>query len=186
MTVYELLADANRYESLDFLSVEVFMGFFGSFDGKLMADRWTAPEVRLARERKHRGRPASDYPFLCAGLAVFSERAVAALRDLLEDAGEILPLPSPDGSYSACNVTRVVDALDREQSEIAYFDDGRIMHVRRYVFLADRLADVPLFKLAGFEKGRIYVTDAFVQRAKEHGLVGFWFDPLWTDEPGHA
>jgi hypothetical protein len=117
-------------------------------------------------------RPASDFPW--TSFPTFSKRAVEALRDLLEPNGEILPLICEFGDYYAFNTTTVVDALDEEHSELKRFKDGGIMRILRYEFYPEKLQGLSIFKLSQLPGGD-YVTDTFVQRVQEAGLVGFDF-----------
>jgi hypothetical protein len=146
---------------------------------------WPTPTIRLFRESDFfDGTVPVDFPLLIPGVPVFSPQAVAALRDVLDMHGEVLPLACEDcdgRGYVAFNVTTVIDALDVPRSAVKFFRDGaRVMHVTRYDFIPERLAGVAIFKLPQFVKGRVYVTDAFVQLVQDHGLTGFKFTPLWS------
>lgn len=181
MNVYELDADANRYENLYFPNEEVVALLLDAFDRRPLAETWVPYEVKVLRDRAHRGRPPSDYPSLHGTMPVFSARAVEALRDLLEPNGEILPLTCPDGEYYAYNVLTVLDAFDEEHSECRRFTSGDIMHVAQYAFFGEPLVGATIFKLTRLRRSRNMVTDAFVKRVTGAGLTGFWFVPLWSE-----
>jgi hypothetical protein len=129
----------------------------------------------LRDDPRYRNRPRTDFPSF-GGVPVFSQRAIEALRDLLEPCGEILPLRCHEGTYFAYNVTRLVDALDEAQSELERFSSGRIMWIERPVFFPDRLAGEVIFKVPQ-SPNRTFVTDPFVRRIWERGLVGFDLQP---------
>jgi hypothetical protein len=154
--------------------------------GSPAGQHWAPPRVTLFRESDFfEGAPPCDFPRL-EGVPVFSVKAVDALRDVLEIHGEVLPLLCEDcegRDYLAFNVTTVIDALDVPRSDVKFFRDGvRVMHVTRYEFIPERLAGVAIFKLPQFAKSTVYVTDAFVQQVQDHGLTGFKFTPLWSNE----
>jgi hypothetical protein len=178
MNVYRLGADVNRYQHLVLFDEREEVRLRDMFMGAPMAATWKPPLVEILRDVRHRGRPRSDFPAF-GGDPVFSERAIEALRNLLEPSGEILPLRCHEGTYFAYNVTRVVDALDEARSELERFDDGVVMRIVQPVFFPDRVAGETIFKVPQ-SRARVFVTDPFVQRIQERGLVGFDLQPLWS------
>jgi hypothetical protein len=186
MNVYELGTPGETFQFLRADSVED-SDVLGSLIGMPVGDTWVAPSVTLFTESDFfDGTIPSDFPFLMPGVPVFSTKAAAALRDVLEIHGEVLPLSCEDcdgRDYVAFNVTTVIDALDVPRSDVKFFRDGvKVMHVTRYEFIPERLAGVAIFKLPQFVKGRVYVTDAFVQQVNDHGLTGFKFTPVWSND----
>ena len=112
-------------------------------------------------------------------------RAVVALRDMLEESGEILPLATDDGvQLFLLNVTRVLDALDEERSIIECFPDSdRIMFLKAAAFHEDKVRGVPLFKLPHYGS-QIFAGESFRQRVLESDLEGLAFDLAWSPEGG--
>ncbi len=184
MTIYMLGADANRYENLMLEREEDYDKVLDKFDGAPMRASWRPLRVRVLLDEDHKGRPPSDFPSLDGTIPVFSGRGVEALRDLLEPNGEILPLDCAEGVYYAFNVTRVVDALDVERSELKLFDDGEIMNVAQYELRAQKLDAVPIFKLPQVARMYSFVTDEFVSRTTAAGLTGFDYREIWSAPSG--
>jgi hypothetical protein len=142
-----------------------------------LAPKWVPVEV-VGRVRKF-----NDYP--CVGMShpAFSQRAVDALRDLLEPNGEILPLASPLGAYYHFNVTKVADVLDLKRSEIRWnIEPITASTIERYEFDPRQLEGLTIFVLP--ESPVAYVTENFVERVKKHGLRGFRFIKVWPLPPG--
>jgi hypothetical protein len=183
MNVYSLDADSDRYQNLVLLREDDWVRLRDKFEGAPMASTWEPLLVEILRDRVHRNRPRSDFPSLDGVIPVFSERAIAAMRDLLEPRGEILPLRCHEGTYFAYNVTRVIDALDETRSELERFDDGRVMWIDRPAFFPDRLAGEVIFKIPQ-SRARVFVTDPFAQRVHERGLAGFALRPVWSGPAG--
>jgi hypothetical protein len=179
MTVFELKADANNYEVLALADSQGW-GMILDHLGGLMGHAWEPPEVEILRDEEHTNRPRSDFPSLGGVLPVFSRRAVDALRDVLTANGEILPLVCAEGEYFAYNTLKVVDALDEERSAVKRFKDGGVMRVVHHEFLPEKLHGVSVFKIPQTIRSRTYVTDEFVRRVREAGLVGFNFIPVWA------
>jgi hypothetical protein len=139
-----------------------------------MARLWTPQPV------SGRVRPYNDYPCCNLSIPAFSERAVEALRDLLEPNGELLPLVSVVGIYYAYNITTVADILDLDRSEVQWFDDKRDIAstIIRHEFLPEKLEGLSIFRLVE-EPALTYVTNFFVERVRAHRLRGFVFHKLW-------
>lgn len=184
MNVYELKADSNHYQSLDFVNKGDWDNFLlGRWDGRHLQASWSALEVRvLGEDEAGEPLPAGDFPSLGGIIPVFSRRARSALSDLLRANGEFLPLKCDEcagGSYDAYNVTRVVDALDETGSELKRFkSSGRVQRVLRHEFRPEFIADLHIFRIP--QENRVYVTDLFVERVRAAGLTGFEFLPLWS------
>lgn len=185
MNVYKLEADSNHYQNFVLTNKNDWDKFmFGHFDGHSMKAEWSPLEVALLRDEKedHRERPQSDFPNLGGVVPVFSAHAIDTLRDLLTANGEVLPLRYREGNYFVYNPTRVVDALDEARSEIEVFkSSGRVMRIVRYEFYPERLQGLTAFRLSQ-RPTLVYVTEKFVQRVKDAGLIGFDFVPIWSSE----
>lgn len=162
------------------------------FDGSPLPD-WQ--RVPMYWEREERGDPVPDHAVIAGGGSALSARAVEALGDLLGDAGELLPVDIADDGERAdeptghqiLNVTSVSDALDEEASTVKRFrDDGTVRRILEYAFKPASLQDAAIFKIAQRPEVYTYVTDTFVDRVAEHGLTGFEFRPVWSDEEAAA
>lgn len=182
MNVYILDADMNRYQILVPIQENAW-DEFQQFDGTPIDKPWTPVEMEVFRDDNfNKNLPSSDFPALTKHIPVFSNRAVKALEDILNENGELLPLNCAEGEYAAFNVTCMLDALDIEHSDLEFFkSSGRIMHVLKYEFLKDRLANYSIFKLPQLPLMRVFVTDKFVERVQEANLTGFDFRLIWSD-----
>jgi hypothetical protein len=109
----------------------------------------------------------------------FSERAVNALRELLEPNGEILPLRTPTkGRYYAFNITTIAEALDLKKSKLETLAD-----CSRFEFIPKNLKGLSIFILRELPM-EAFVTETFVRRVREHGLNGFVFLKVWPVPEG--
>lgn len=180
MNVYELRHESEAYQAIRPFALADF-DRLRRFEGRPLKQSWIPARVDLFREATsfHRQIPG-DFPYLTAGVPVFTPKSLTTLADLLELHGEILPLQSKDGDFFAYNVTSVIDCLDVPNSQVARFDDGGIMDVKRYAFVPERLTAIPIFKIPQFPRSDVYVTDEFVKRVKDQGLIGFRFRHLWS------
>lgn len=199
--IYEVTG-SNDYQWLAYAPDEDLSFAEDWFRGRPIGPAWRPQAVFFGDTPVHR-HPRADLNSLGAGIPVFSRRAVEQLRDLLEPNGEILPLAYardfsrrrgngwfrtrplvPEEPLFAFNVTRVVDALDAEHSDIVQFGDRRVMVIRRPAFRAERLAGLVLFKVPEWPVAT-YLTEEFMRRAGEAGLTGLSFAELrWRWDAG--
>jgi hypothetical protein len=131
---------------------------------------WRAPKVRLSPMSRHDGEFFGFYYHI----PVLAERATAALKCILQDCCELLPL---DGSRPlwALSVLECLDALNAEASEFDLDADGEPIDVRSYVFNESVASGHHVFKLRGFELGNIVVSDEFRRAVLGQGLAGARF-----------
>lgn len=78
-----------------------------------------------------------------------------------------------------------MNALNQENSDLKRFKDGGVMRIVRYEFQPELVRTGTIFKIPE-ERGRIYVTDKFVQRVKDLELTGFEFEHVWSPTPAEA
>ncbi len=185
MNIYELFPDLETYQNLSVKYEDHFYINQHFHLRKSLRDSWVPLHISVLRYKKrginYGALPSNDYPMI-GGMPVFSKKAVDCLQDILLKNGEVLPLlfEGKEGIYFAFNPLQDIDALDEDHSDLARFEDGRIMHVKKYVFLTDKLEGETLFKIPQ-ETGRLYATDIFMDRVKECSLTGFLFRPLWSN-----
>ena len=147
--------------------------------GESKAAAWRVYDVAWERET---GRPLPDFEKV-TDVPVFAVAAFEALRPVLDGRGEVLPINVTDGPDAvAFNVTRVVAALDEKRSDIRRFSDGRVMRVRRPVFVPDRIENETIFKVSTYPR-TLYVTDTFLSAAEGIGLKGMRLSEDWMAEP---
>jgi hypothetical protein len=145
--------------------------------------------LKVSVDHSCEGCKPSDYP-LCWQIPVFSRRAVDVLEDLLVRDGELLPLDCDEGEYFAYNITRIIDVLDKDRSQIQWditvdrsgprirakkVTIDRIWHFEIH---QDRMGDAAIFRLPQCFSD-VYVTDVFHDRAQEAGLQGMVFEKVW-------
>lgn len=160
-----------------------------------IAHNWSP--LRLVYNDEDQDLPIGDFPWFYGYFPVFTWRSLQVLRDLLVKHGELLPLESPDGVFTAYKVLTHIDAIDRDRSEAEYFPKTEaekrrhagpplLYRLRRGVFLEDKIGDTPIFKLANSLQETIYVSSEFVDRVVEAGLRGFAFNQVWPPPDSRA
>ncbi|MDJ0632715.1 MAG: hypothetical protein QNJ34_05950 [Xenococcaceae cyanobacterium MO_188.B29] len=135
---------------------------------------WKAPKVCGSVA------PFNDFPGLNMILPVFSQRACEVLRDFLEPNGELLPLDSDSGQYFFYNITKIVDALDVENSVCEFWCDPSTtaIDIQYYFFKEEMLNELSIFRIYENPIATL-VTNDFVKRVHEYELNGFQFNKIW-------
>jgi hypothetical protein len=180
MNVYEPLV-ANGYEWVNCVDAKEYE-VFNNFDGTTRREEWRPVLVRRVRADHSQDMKESDFPWLGSWALVMRERTVDALRVMLEENGEILPLQTSDGVDLFVLNTQVVDALNESNSEIMRLPGtNRIMLVKKPAFYAERIKGLDIFRLS-HRASSTYVSDRFVNHAKEAGLCGLTFNKVWSSD----
>lgn len=154
---------------------------FWSFDGSPRTPGWRPVKVRRVRADERQAFNPSDFPWLGAHALVMRRKPVEALHEILKASGEILPLATDDGTeLFVLNVTRVLDAIDEQRSEILRFPgSGRIMRIKSVAFLAPIVRGADIFRLP-HRASSTYVSDRFVKAVQDAGLEGLEFKQVWA------
>ncbi|MBN8211520.1 MAG: hypothetical protein J0M09_01210 [Xanthomonadales bacterium] len=182
MNVYEPLV-TNGYEWVNCANGEDY-DVFNSFDGTARRKEWRPVLVRRVRADNAQDMKESDFPWLGSWALVMRKAAVDALRDILENNGEILPLQTDDGIELFVFNAQTIDALDESKSNIMRLPNtNRIMLVKSPVFFENAIKDLDLFRLP-HRASSTYVSDQFVKRVKEAGLRGLTYNKVWSSGEG--
>lgn len=92
------------------------------------------------------------------GAFVFNQRVYdSELFDLLEMAGEILPIQLEDGGPTlyVLNVLECVNALDKKNTVFDVYDDGTRGRILQYAFHPNRITESPLYKIPETSKTEV-------------------------------
>ncbi|HTV74158.1 MAG TPA: hypothetical protein VME66_10665, partial [Candidatus Acidoferrales bacterium] len=123
---------------------------------------------------------------LLAEPGCFAVDAVArnALRPILEEAGELLPMVIEGQLFFYFNLMILADCLDYERSE---FDDAQKRFIRKGVFdkanlPATSVFSIPQERLSAFyvSEGLVPYTNDFKKAYEHHGLSGLEFELVWS------
>lgn len=182
--VYRLRNDVDRYQYFLTNEDSDVMSIVMDCSPRLVS--WVPPGVFIY-EPLHK--PGAMYNFT-SGSPIFSPHATEVLRDFLEMAGELLPLPYEGETYTLLNVTECINCLDQKSSEWRYSPSGeQAGGVKRYIFHPKRFSESLIFKIPETHRGEVLLLDredgeGFLDVARAQGLEGFRLDLLWTYPEG--
>jgi len=181
-TIFEIWSEAG-YELCQPVVQPDWNRMVGDFNGEARLATWSALRVRLIR-LDDAGMPLqrSAAPWLAHNVLMLRPAAVDAIRDLIAQDIQFLPLECSDENFLAVNVLRVRDALDESKSAVNKLRSGVRLPIARHVFLAERLGPEVIFKLEGWRASAIYVDQRFVDCWALHGLSGLRFKRVWNAE----
>ena len=186
MKIYELKPSSDDkwiwFFTIDGPTTPIYFGDTQSFFE-------SQPRIRIDRntEKSPRGSRAvlADFSCLDSGSELcFSARARTVLGPHVDRLGQWLALECNEATYWLFNVTNIIDALDEQKSEIARFSDGRIMDIDSFVFRPEKVTGHLLFQVRNTPATPNLVTQDFVDLVHEHGLTGFSFRLVWSEEGG--
>lgn len=99
----------------------------------------------------------------------------------MKDTVQVLPIIyNQTGKLYILNVTNVVDCLDYDNSDVTYFDSGRVSDVRKFSFHEHLVINQHIFKIPELLRGYIFVSDTFKAAVEKHDLKGFEFIEVWN------
>ena len=153
--------------------------------GESKRDNWKPLHyVYAMRNAKERRRKIGDFPYHGVAKPFFSKRAIAALRPMLEEAGELLDVyvEGKIGEFYLLNVTKVIDVLDLEKSYIKTWTPEEVGMQEKLVFKKFDEVNNAIFRLKGKEESAIYCTQTFIDAVNQAKLEGFWFPKVWGSE----
>lgn len=122
--------------------------------------------------------PKGDFPSFYGLHTVFSERAFKVLWPLIQNDAQVIPLQCEDERLFLIHVTRFVDGLDLEHSDIQWIIENKLIStVNHHVFYEEKLEGVNIFKVP-VHFTWTFVSDAFKATVDEHDLRGLLWKPL--------
>ena len=172
MPAYELDADVRHFQGYVLADIED-LRVLEQLYGTPHQGRWRPIRVELDRESKPA--PHGDFPcnFLGGIYPALGQRAVEALRDLLEPVGELLPVECDAEPLWFYNCTRFADVFDEAASDFSRSPStGRVMTIRRAAWRPEVERET-LFRIAHRHRSAVYVTDVVVERMRSAGLRGY-------------
>jgi len=183
MNYYRYRPDADNFAGIGFeweidSSEEKRVLGVHNIDYPVIAE-WTPP---VAHGFEDNPPTEGDFPSLSNywRIPVMSQRAWAALRPLIGDCCEALPIVHPSGQpFYIIHVMQTIDALDDERSELWRNPaTGRVGDISCYAFKYELLAGKHIFKLPRESGGELLVDDEFRKAVEQHGLKGLLFHPV--------
>jgi hypothetical protein len=186
MKVFRVRINTNEYQRFLPTDESIWESDWLKLNCKPKQATWRQPLVYVADPMKQPG----NFIHLCAGGFVVDPIADGALREVLEMAGELLPLSHEGVLYQLVNVVECVNCLDAEKSKwiLGKTTSARI-RIKEYEFIENRFSESTLFKIPETAGGEVLTVagmkdpqDEFKAIVEQKELKGILFDELWSNE----
>jgi hypothetical protein len=144
---------------------------------------WESPELYIYNPKLEPG----NFYHLCSGAFVVDAEAMEKLRDILEMAGELLPLEHKGTPFYLVNILECVNCLDEKKTKwVIGKTTGAKIRIAKYHFERSRLSESTLFKIPETSLGEVLCVsglkdpeDEFKAQVESLGLKGLIFEKLW-------
>lgn len=139
---------------------------------KYSPKRWVIPDLFPSQKGST---PITAWDFyMCEGcFGVFSPKAMEVLLPHLGERFQRLPVRLNGRDYYTLCCKSRIDCLDKNASQIAYFDDSdEVMEIHKFVFHKEILVDPIIFAIPQL-RFELFCSEAVAQAIKDAGLRGF-------------
>jgi hypothetical protein len=177
LTVYRVLADVDHYQYLLADDVNALRKY--PFDGSPVTALWEQPAVYVANPSKPKGDFLGCFSY--ASVFAATPEVYRRMRTVFDESSEMLPLNYQEGELLICNVTNVLNCLDKKNSS---HKPGVPHWIDKYAFFAHRF-NYSLFKIPETSEvfcveGAAAAEDEFKGKIEILGLKGLDFRKVWS------
>lgn len=140
---------------------------------------WKTLEAKLKKAHGKSAPKETETPWLGSHVLLLKQNGLVALKDILEMNGVVVPFFQCEGQQLHAFRATVVDALNREASELWIMPKtDRVISIEKPVFRLESIGDRDLFRVMLPEApctSPIYVSERFVERYRKKKLRGLEF-----------
>ena len=140
---------------------------------------WRPIPMKLVSQEEGVEALYSDSPWLGEHALIFRTPLKDALGELLKANGELLPLVCSEADLIVFNATKIICALNENESTVSRFSGGQISWIKRFVFRPEVVDGVDIFKIPNLTASPTFLSERFVDTWNACGLVGLDFLPVW-------
>lgn len=174
MSIYQLNSDMDvfggLYERKEYAE-ESLMSLAMDQHWKAFPESFQPYELELRPAMGDTLHPELDISSVHNPFTVFSEDAVHALRDILENSGQLIPVKtSLQRTFFGFYPTKVCSCFDMEHSVFERYPNGIL--IEKLFLSGVLLPNEPLFVIQE-DISFIFVNDHFRERVEQAGLKGF-------------
>jgi hypothetical protein len=179
ISVYRVVPDFDNYQHLIPDHAAAAMQY--RYDGTTINDAWKPPSV-------YRGNPQKPRPDIWGCMSFGAVMAVTLMTatelvKFLDESCECLSLECDGEKFLLCNVTCVVDALDKRKSRHAeglpHWIEEYAIHPRRFEYSLFKIPETAVGEILCVE-GLAGPDDEFKATVEKRGMKGLKFKKLWS------
>lgn len=177
--IFSIETQVEDYRTLVPVNPDDYDGGNLWINGQKKLSSWKAPQVHWsAQENDNEKTP--DIAYLNPGFYAFNEKALSVLRNILEENGELLPLPIKGEQWMAFNPTNEIDCIDSEETEWKIRRSGDKGRILKLVLNESDCKDAAIFQIPETNKNSFYISEDFVNIVTVNQLTGIEFHKLQT------
>jgi len=179
ISIYEPIG-SEGYELCQPINPGEFVSINSSIAGGLLSAE-QLPLMEIIKNDEGIDLLRSDSPWLGSQALIFRDYVIDSMSNMLKSTTLLKFRCDLDFLY-LCNPPIAKNAWDEDMSMCDRFSDGRIMQIRKYVFVPDALDSLDIFKIDNVRLSSIFVSQRFVESWHCLGFKGLDFKLVWTDE----
>ena len=179
LSVYRVILDFDNYQYIMADEVEALTKY--RFDGTSVRNDWEPPSIYRANPKK----PTPDIWGCMPFGAVFAVtlKAATELVTFIDQSCEGLPMECDGDRLLVCNVTCVVNALNKKQSRhkrgLPHWIDEYVFHPHRFEYSLFKIPETAMSEVLCVE-GLAAPEDEFKGVVEKNGLKGLEFKKIWS------
>lgn len=175
MKIFSIISKYDEYKSYVPKDWNEATNHFSSLRCKGKKMEWPKP-LEIIGDNEDTGMPEPDIGIINIGSLVLSTGALIYLRKIVSKYGQLLPLNYGDQKMYLWNITNIIDALDKEKSEMNDFGG-----VSKITFSKKKILDSKIFKIREDNATNIFCTQEFVDIVLGNNLSGIEFEEQTTN-----
>ena len=183
MNIYKVHEDVKNYQTICPTDESIYDTDILEFNCLSKINAWTKSDFFVFNPKSKK----SDFPHLIPGCLVVSEHAANYVGDLLEMAGELLPIRVDKEQYYILNILECLSALNEELTEWSYFQGTQTKNeITKYNFYTNRFSESSIFKIPQSAtsifalNGYKEPADEFYTIYRKSKLTGLIFEEIYS------
>lgn len=147
-----------------------------NFEGQKIGEKNFRYIAKFDIHRDNKIKEVGNFVDCDPGALMCDRYSLLKLQPYIQGEVEILTMNVEGLKMSILNVINVIDCLDKNKSEIYYFESsGRIKSIKKYVFEISKIKDYCLFKIPQMARTEVFATDNFRNKVLKYELTGLEF-----------
>ena len=185
MKIWKIHTDVNQFAYIDLVdeygqSLEWRPKDIPHFDRPKVDTSW----IKKYRFKFTEKPVANFLSFEPAALSCDSYALQCCKDYLIKEEVEIIPFNVEGLDLYFLNITKSIDCLDEEKSNIKRLKTGRIYQIKHYVFNTNIIEGLMLFKIPQEAMKAVFATEIFYEKIVKYNLTGLILEPIYETGVG--
>lgn len=180
MKIWKIISNSNNPSIT--MNSDDLEKFASIINGNKLIDIWNPVKVVVNNKKFTKGEEGF-FNFLPQS-PVVNESIISLLHPFSKNEVEFLPLLHENRNLFLCNITNLIDCVDKEMSITHYSKSGKFIMYKKISFKRNFFIDnnVYLFKIPELADMWFFASDEFKILIENSGLIGPKFELVWDSE----